>query len=77
VNGDHEAVRRYGDASLPVLRRLPEDVGRLAGVLGLMAQSALALATSTGRARSPRRRSRSGGARATRSPSHTRVTLPV
>ena len=42
VKGDHEAVRRYGDASLPVLRRLRRR-GALAGTLGLMATSALAL----------------------------------
>ena len=43
VKGDHEAVRRYGEASLPVLRRLGDDVGHFAGTLGLMATSALAL----------------------------------
>ena len=48
VMGDHEAVRHYGDASLPVLRRLAEDVRGLpewwlAGTLGVIAQSALAL----------------------------------
>jgi len=42
VKGDHEAVRRHGDASLPVLRRLGDNV-LLAGALGLMANSALAL----------------------------------
>ncbi|MEJ7790859.1 MAG: BTAD domain-containing putative transcriptional regulator [Gaiellaceae bacterium] len=42
VKGDHEAVRRYGDASLPVLRRLGDNVV-LAGTLGLMGNSALSL----------------------------------
>ena len=47
--GDHEAVRRYGDASLPVLRRLAADARALlpkwwlTGTLGVMASSALAL----------------------------------
>ena len=42
VKGDHEAVRRYGDAGLPVLRRLGDSVV-LAGTLGMMGNSALAL----------------------------------
>ncbi len=42
VKGDHEAVRRYGDAGLPVLRRLGDSVV-LAGTLGIMGNSALAL----------------------------------
>ena len=39
VQGDHEAVRRYGEEGLPALRRMD----RLTGTLGLMAVSALAL----------------------------------
>ena len=42
VKGDHEAVRRYGDAGLPVLRQLGDTVV-LAGTLGMMGNSALAL----------------------------------
>ena len=42
VQGDHEAVRRYGEASLPVLRGLGDDA-ELAGTLGVMGISALAL----------------------------------
>ena len=57
VKGDHEAVRRYGEASLPVHRRLGDD-GHLAGTLGRSEHLRPGdWATSTGRARSPRRRS--------------------
>lgn len=40
--GDNEAVRRFGEESLPVLRRAGEDV-KIAGTLGVMAVSSLAL----------------------------------
>ena len=55
--GDHEAVRRYGDASLPVLRRLGAT-SRLAGTLGVMAH----FRPGAGRPR-PGARARRGGAR--------------
>ena len=42
VKGDHEAVCRYGEASLPVFRRLGDDAG-LVYTLGLVSNSALAL----------------------------------
>ncbi len=42
VKGDHEAVCRYGDASLPVFRRLGDDAG-LVYTLGFLSNSALAL----------------------------------
>jgi predicted ATPase/DNA-binding SARP family transcriptional activator len=41
VQGDHEAVRRFGESSLPVLRRIG-DVGEEASLLGVMSVSALA-----------------------------------
>jgi predicted ATPase/DNA-binding SARP family transcriptional activator len=42
VQGDHAAVRRYGEASLPVLRRVGND-HKVALLLGVMGTSALAL----------------------------------
>src|SRR5688500_1144019 len=45
VKGDYEAVGRDGAASLPVLRRLGDNVG-LAATLGLMAPSAMSLGDS-------------------------------
>ena len=42
VQGDHEAVRRFGEASLPVLRRVTYEE-KIAGVLFVMTNSALAL----------------------------------
>ena len=65
VQGDHEAVRRYGDASLPVLRRLGDDVAARGHTRRPRASPPWRWATPTGRARSPRRGSRSRGARAT------------
>jgi ATP/maltotriose-dependent transcriptional regulator MalT len=42
VQGDHDTVRRAGESSLPVLRRLGDDE-RAAGLLGVMATSSLAV----------------------------------
>jgi tetratricopeptide (TPR) repeat protein len=42
VQGDHEAVRRLGESTLPVLRRL-DDEGGVSSILGVMGVSALAV----------------------------------